>query len=138
MRASARIFWILAVFFLIVAIMYGLLTGLYEPLGIEPVGFPAILALSGLAAMIGTYLTLNNRKFGTRPEDRLDAEVEDEAGVQGSFAPYSWWPLWASLGAALVFLGVAAGWWIFALGSIVAILGVIGWVMEFSTGQYEH
>ncbi len=138
MRASARIFWILAVFFVIVAIMYGLLTGLYEPLGIEPVGFPAILALSGLAAMIGTYLTLNNRKFGTRPEDRLDAEVEDEAGVQGSFAPYSWWPLWASLGAALVFLGVAAGWWIFALGSIVAILGVIGWVMEFSTGQYEH
>ncbi|MFQ6484215.1 cytochrome c oxidase subunit 4 [Brachybacterium epidermidis] len=138
MRASARIFWILAVFFLIVAIMYGLLTGLYEPLGIEPVGFPAILALAGLAAMIGTYLTLNNRKFGTRPEDRLDAEVEDEAGVQGSFAPYSWWPLWASLGAALVFLGVAAGWWIFALGIIVSIYGVIGWVMEFSTGQYTH
>ena len=138
MRASARIFWILAVFFLIVAIMYGLLTGLYEPLCIETVGFPAILALSGLAAMIGTYLTLTNRKFGTRPEDRLDAEVEDEAGVQGSFAPYSWWPLWASLGAALVFLGVAAGWWIFALGIIVSIYGVIGWVMEFSTGQYRH
>ncbi|MBM7500444.1 hypothetical protein JOD52_001284 [Brachybacterium muris] len=138
MRASARIFWILAIFFLIVGIAYGLLTGLYEPLGIETVGFPAILALAGLAAMIALYLSLNNRKFGTRPEDQLDAEVEDEAGVQGSFAPYSWWPLWASLGAALVFLGVAAGWWIFALGSIVAILGVIGWVMEFSTGQYEH
>ena len=138
MRASARIFWILAIFFLIVGIAYGLLTGLYEPLGIETVGFPAILALAGLAAMIALYLSLNNRKFGTRPEDQLDAEVEDEAGVQGSFAPYSWWPLWASLGAALVFLGVAAGWWIFALGPIVAILGVIGWVMEFSTGQYEH
>lgn len=138
MRASARIFWILAIFFLIVAIAYGLLTGFFEPLGIETVGFPAFLALAGLAAMIGLYLSLNNRKFGTRPEDQLDAEVEDEAGVQGSFAPYSWWPLWASLGAALVFLGVAAGWWIFALGSIVAILGVIGWVMEFSTGQYEH
>ena len=138
MRASARIFWILAIFFLIVATAYGLLTGLYEPLGIETVGFPAILALSGLAAMIALYLSLNNRKFGTRPEDQLDAEVEDEAGVQGSFAPYSWWPLWASLGAALVFLGVAAGWWIAAFGVIFACYGVIGWVMEFSTGQYEH
>lgn len=138
MRASARIFWILAIFFLIVATAYGLLTGLYEPLGIETVGFPAILALSGLAAMIALYLSLNNRKFGTRPEDKLDAEVEDEAGVQGSFAPYSWWPLWTSLGAALVFLGVAAGWWILAIGSIIAAYGIIGWVMEFSTGQYKH
>lgn len=138
MRASARIFWILAIFFLIVAIAYGLLTGFFEPLGIETVGFPAILALSGLGAMIALYLTLTNRRHPQSASDRLDAEVEDEAGVQGSFAPYSWWPLWASMGAALVFLGVAAGWWILALGSIVAIYGVIGWVMEFSTGQYEH
>lgn len=138
MRASARIFWILAIFFVIVGVAYGVLTGLNEPLGIELVGFPAILALAGLAAMIALYLTLTNRKFGTRPEDRMDAEVEDEAGVQGSFAPYSWWPLWASLGAALVFLGVAAGWWIAAFGAIISVYGILGWVMEFSTGQHRH
>ena len=138
MRASARIFWILAIFFVIVAVAYALLTGFYEPLGIELVGFPAFLALAGLAAMIAGYLSLTNRKFGTRPEDRLDAEVEDEAGVQGSFAPYSWWPLWAAIGAAMCFLGVAAGWWIMGIGLIPTIIGVVGWVMEFSRGEHAH
>src|SRR5699024_3612289 len=56
----------------------------------------------------------------------------------GEFSPYSWAPLWASLGAALVFLGVAAGWWIFAFGVIFAIYGVLLWVLEFSSGQHAH
>ena len=138
MRASAKIFWILGVFFLIVAIAYGFVTGTYEPHGIETVGFPAILALSGLGFMIAMALTLAYRKNSINPSDDLDAEVSREAGVQGSFSPYSWAPLWASLGAALCFLGVAAGWWIFAFGIMFAIYGVLSWVLEFSICQHTH
>lgn len=138
MKTTAKIFWILALFFLIIGCIYGLLTGFYQPLGIETVGFPAILMLAGLAGMIGAVLQLSAKKFPGRPEDRLDGEVDEEAGVQGSFAPYSWQPLWASIGAAMVFTGVAAGWWIAALGAVFVIVGTVGWVMEFSVGKYRH
>ena len=138
MRATAKIFWILAVFFLIVAIGYGLVTGLYEPMGVEPVGFPALLALAGLSFMIAMATTLATRKNQLSASDDLDAEVSDDAGVQGSYSPYSWAPLWAAIGAALCFLGVAAGWWIFAFGVIFAIYGVLLWVLEFSSGQHAH
>lgn len=138
MRASAKIFWILGVFFLIVAIAYGFVTYRYEPLGIETVGFPALLALAGLGFMIAMALTLAARKHHLDASDDLDGEVSEAAGVQGSFSPYSWAPLWAAFGAALCFLGVAAGWWIFAFGVIFAIYGLLMWVLEFSSGQHAH
>lgn len=138
MKSTARIFYILSAFFVVVGIAYGIITGRNEPMGIEPVGFAAFLAAAGLALLIAIYLSMNVKAHPDRPEDNLHAEVEDEAGVQGSFAPYSWWPLWAASGAALCFLGVAAGWWLFVLGFILAMFGVIGWVLEFSTGQHEH
>ncbi len=138
MRALARIFWILTVFFLIVAIAYGLITGFFEPRGVEPVGFPALLAVTGLALMIAMIASLTVRKNDLGASDELDGETGDDAGVQGSFSPYSWAPLWAAIGAALCFLGVAAGWWIFAFGVLFAIYGVLHWVLEFSVGQHAH
>ena len=62
MRATARIFWIVGVFFLVVTIAYGLLTGYFEPLGIETVGFPAMIAMTGLAFMIAMTASLAIRK----------------------------------------------------------------------------
>ncbi len=138
MRATAKIFWILAVFFLIVAIAYGAITARFEPMGIETVGFPAMLALAGLAFMIAMTASLVSRKNDLGASDELDGEVSEDYGVQGSFSPYSWAPLWAALGGALCFLGVAAGWWIFAFGVIFAIYGVLQWVLEFSNGQHAH
>lgn len=138
MRASAKIFWILGVFFLIVAVAYGFVTGRYEPMGIEPVGFPALLALAGLGFMIAMVLTLTIRHNELNSSDDSDAEIAPNAGVQGSFSPYSWAPLWAAIGAALCFLGVAAGWWIFAFGVIFAVYGILSWVLEFSVGQHQH
>ena len=138
MRATAKIFWILGAFFAIVTIAYGLLTGYFEPHGVEPVGFPAMIALTGLAVMIAMATNLAVRKNDLGSSDEEDGEVEHSAGVQGSFRPYSWAPLWASIGAALCFLGVAAGWWIFAFGILAAIYGVLLWVLEFSQGQHAH
>jgi len=138
MRATAKIFWILTVFFLIVAVAYAFITARYEPLGIETVGFPAMLGLTGLSLMIAMTMSLVSRNNSLGGSEELDGEVEAEAGVQGSFSPYSWAPLWAAVGAALCFLGVAAGWWIFAFGVIFAIYGVLGWVLEFSKGQHAH
>ena len=120
------------------AVAYAFITHRYEPLGIETVGVPGILAFAGLGIMIAMALTLAARKNALDSSDDLDGEVSESAGVQGSFSPYSWAPLWASIGAALCFLGVAAGWWIFAFGVIFAIYGVLSWVLEFSSGQHAH
>lgn len=138
MKASVKIFTILGTFFAIVAAAYGIVTGLYEPLGIEPAGFPALIALAGLGFLIAGALRAADRKNPTQPEDDLDGELEDHAGVQGSFSPGSWAPLWTALGAGMCFLGVAAGWWIAAGGIIIAMYGVVLWVMEFSIGQHAH
>lgn len=138
MRATAKIFWIMGVFFLIIAIAYGLLTGFYEPLGIEPAGFPALIGLTGLAFMIAMVMSIAIRKNDLGASDNLDAEVHEDAGVQGSFSPYSWAPLWTAIGGALCFLGIAAGWWIFAFGVMFGVYGVIQWVLEFSSGQHAH
>ena len=138
MRATAKIFWILTVFFAIVAAAYAFVTSRYEPMGMEMVGVPAIIGLTGLALMIALTASIAVKKNDLGASDELDGEVSDDAGVQGSFSPYSWAPLWASLGASLCFLGVAAGWWIFAFGVMFAIYGVFLWVMEFSTGQHAH
>ena len=43
-----------------------------------------------------------------------------------------------TIGAAMCFLGVAAGWWIMGIGLIPTIIGVVGWVMEFSRGEHAH
>lgn len=138
MKATTRVFWILGVFFALVAAGYGIVTGFYEPMGIEFVGLAAVIALSILGFMIAMFLTLTGRSHSFGSADSLDGEVDDEPGVQGSFSPYSWAPLWASLGAALVFLGVAAGWWIFAFGILFAAYGILLWVLEFSRGQHAH
>lgn len=138
MRAATRIFTILFFFFLVIAAVYGFVTHVWAPLGIEPVGFPAFLMVAGMCGMIAAVMRMNSRRFANRPEDDEHARVSDDAGIQGSFAPYSWWPLWTALAAAMCFLGVAAGWWITGLGAVVAIYGITGWVMEFSTGQHAH
>src|SRR5699024_8783153 len=88
--------------------------------------------------LIAIFLTLTGRHHSFGSADSLDGEVEDEPGVQGSFSPYSWAPLWASLGASLCFLGIAAGWWIFAFGIIVGVYGVLLWVLESPRGQHAH
>ena len=138
MRTTARIFTILMVFFLIVGTVYGFMSATYEPLGLEPVGFYGILLLGGLSAMIAAVLGMNARRHPDRPEDDDEAPVSADAGIQGSFSPFSWWPWWVSIAAALCFLGVAAGWWIPGLGAVLAIYAITGWVMEFSRGQFAH
>ncbi|MFC7374295.1 cytochrome c oxidase subunit 4 [Brachybacterium sp. GCM10030267] len=138
MRAVAQIFWILGVFILLSAIAYGFLTGAFQRWGVETAGFPALLAAAGLSFMIAMFASLTGRKHSLGASDDLDGEVAEEPGVQGSFSPYSWAPLWAAIGGGLCFLGVAAGWWIFAFGVLFGIYGVLSWVLEYSVGQHAH
>lgn len=132
MKFETRLFLILVPFFLVV-------TGVYAwwSRG-EAVGTGSLLLTAGLVAMIGFYLRLLSRRIDPRPEDNPYADVEDGAGELGTFSPSSWWPLVLASGAAISFLSLAVGWWLLPIGAAVGVIGLIGWVFEFSRGQHAH
>jgi len=133
MRNEAFVFNVTALFFVVMAFIYGWLTDFNEW-----VGFPAILLVGGLTFMIGTYFRILAKRHGARPEDRDDGDVAELSGEQGVYAPWSWWPLVLGGATAMGFLALAAGWWIMVPAVLLVVIGLPGWVFEFSKGQHRH
>jgi hypothetical protein len=132
MKTTVRMLWIFTGFFVVVGVVYGIWSH-----G-EAVGLGALLLCAGLSGMIAFYLAVADRRGGTIPEDDPFAEIEDGAGEQGTFAPWSWWPLVLALGAAVSFAALAIGWWLLAIGAFIGVIGLIGWVFEYSRGIHAH
>jgi len=133
MNRESNIFLVPAVFFVVASIVYGFVTDFDEW-----VGFPALLLTGALFAMVGIYFRMLAKRHGKRPEDRNDGEIADLAGEQGVFAPWSWWPLVLGFAAMLAFAALAIDWWIMAPAFVVGVIGLVGWVFEFSRGQHAH
>ena len=115
-------------FFSIAAVIYGLLAE-------EPVGTVALAFTAGLAFLVGYYLLFTARRIDPRPEDSLTAEIEDGAGELGFYSPHSWWPLPVAFFAAVSFVGIVIGWWLFLIGAIGGALAVTGLVFEYYRGE---
>jgi len=115
-------------FFGIAAVIYGVLAE-------EPVGTVALAFTAGLAFLVGYYLLFTARRIDPRPEDSKTAEIVEGAGELGFYSPHSWWPLAVAGCAALTFLGVAVGWWLFIIGAGASVLAVIGLVFEYYRGE---
>ncbi len=133
MFTETLVFLALVPFFIIVAVVYGQLTGYGEP-----VGFVGVLMLGGLSALTGFFLWATGRRMAPRLEDDLDGTIEEGAGEYGEFSPHSWWPFVLGLAAATLFLGVAVGWWVCVFGVVLGIIGLVGLLFEFSRGQHAH
>jgi hypothetical protein len=127
------LFATIAVFFLLVAVVYGFWVNWSEWAGI-----PALFGVGGLGLMIAIYLWLTERRFGRGADDREDGEISEYAGTYGRFAPWSWWPLGLGAACALLVLGLAVGWWIFFVGVGLGLYFVVGWVFEYSKGDHAH
>ena len=109
MKTESLFFALIAVFGAVMGPIYGFVTDWNEPVGVV-----GLLLAAALGAMVAFY------------------EIE---GDYGAFAPYSWWPLWLGLAAALIFMGVAVGWWIVAIGVFMGVFALIGWTFESYKGQ---
>jgi len=131
-KIETNLFFWLAPFFLVVTAVYALMSDF------EPVGSVCLLLLVGLSGMIAAYLRVTARQMDARPEDDPHGEIEQGAGDQGIFAPWSWWPLVLAFAASICFLGLAVGWWVFYIGAAVSVIALVGWVFEFSRGQHAH
>lgn len=152
MATNARIFWILAVFYVVIDIAYitwGLLDyaqraavepagGVTRP-GVEWVGAVGLALTAILSAFIAFYLGRSSAAVGgTLAEDRLDANIDDGDAEQGMFSPWSWWPMMLAGSAALVFLGVAVGLWICFIGASLGAISLVGWVYEYYRGNFAR
>ncbi len=133
MKIESGLFIAGVVAFGIVGVVYGLLTHWTEPVG--PV---ALILLAIMCGMIGTYLTLTARKLDARPEDNLEATQDEAEGDYGFFSPHSWWPLPLAASAAIAFLGMAVGWWVFIVGVVFALLSLVGWTFEYYRGEHAN
>lgn len=138
MKPEIRIFVIIGTFFGLAAIAYGVWTYTSGEHGLEPVGTAALIMVTLLGYMIAGYLWATARRIDPRPEDDPYGEIAQGEGDQGSFAPWSWWPLVIAGAAAIAFLGMAVGWWLTGVGAVFGIIGLVGWVFEFSRGQHAH
>ncbi|MBB2956420.1 cytochrome c oxidase subunit 4 [Pseudoclavibacter helvolus] len=140
MKTSARLLWVLAVFYAVVTVVYTLWThaalGHYEWVGI------VTLALSGIfVAFVAFYLGSSAKPFRIHvlPEDRLDGEIADADPELGFFPPQSWWPFVLALAVGLIFLGISiGGWWFAYFSAPLFIIAIVGWVFEYYRGRYAH
>lgn len=140
MRANVNLFWILTAFFAIVATMYTI-WGIIDPNQgrVEWAGTFALALCSLLSLLIGFYLSrVRSAQGGELPEDRLDANIDDGDPEAGFFSPWSWWPIMLAASTALLFLGLAVGFWICFIALAIGLISLVGWVYEYYRGLFAR
>lgn len=131
MKIEGRLFALAAVFFFVCAVAYWFLS--YDPIG------TTALTLSGfLGFLVAFYVLYTAKRVYPRPEDRLDAEIDEADPEYGFYSPHSWWPLPVAFGAALVVIGLVFAVWIVVLGVAFLMLALIGWTFEYYRGDFSH
>jgi hypothetical protein len=130
MKAEGILFSLLAVFLATCTLIYWFTS-------YDPTGTTALALSAALGTLIGYYALFLSRRMRPRPSDRGDAEIEEGAGEMGFFSPHSWWPLVAAAASATLALGLIFGWWLFAIGVIAQIVGVVGILFQYE-GKFSN
>ncbi|WP_120004789.1 cytochrome c oxidase subunit 4 [Nesterenkonia muleiensis] len=133
MRTNIVLFGGIGLFALVVAFIYGFVTGFDEL-----AGFPLLLLTAGLGFMLWWYLRSTDKHHETLDGDNPEGEISDMAGNYGDFYPWSWWPLGLGFSLAFLFFGVAIDWWVLFVGLLPTLFFVTGWVMEGNRKTYAH
>jgi hypothetical protein len=137
MLSNVRILLAMAAYFALATAVYGVWShmeyGAMEPIGTAAMGLTMILSI-----FIAYYLYSGHRRTAMLPEDNLEGNIADDSGEVGFFSPWSWWPLILGGSVGLAFLALAVGWWLFYISVPFVLVGVIGFVYEYSRGQHAH
>lgn len=133
MRAMEKIGLIVGVFGFVMAAVYGPWTRSTD-LGTEWVGVIGLTLAGLLGFMIAWYLWMTRRRLERDPSDDPLGDIDEIQGDYGFFSPHSWQPLFLAAAAALCFLGLAVGWWLFIIGAVLAVPAVVGWTFEYWRG----
>ncbi len=154
MRTNVNLWWILTVFFLLIAVLYtawnlivhwptaavdgGSDWAIFSR-SVEWVGTIALLFTAFMSALIGFYVgRVHKAQNGELPEDILTADIDDGDPELGEFSPWSWWPIVLAFSAALGMIGLAVGSWLMPVGIAVFLVAIVGWVYEYYRGYFAH
>src|SRR6202012_5976961 len=139
MHIEARLFEFIAGFFILVTVLYGVLTAIFATGGEEWAGTRALALTGGLALITATFFRFVARRIDTRPEDYEGTEISDGAGELGFFSPHSWWPILIAPSGAVtaVAIGLWLPWLIVAGGGFILASGA-GLVFEYYLGPEQH
>ncbi len=132
MRVETKLFGYLIAFFVPVTLIYGFWTEWTEPIGVT-----ALALSAGLFMLVAFYLWQTARKLPARPEDNVAGEIAEAEGDYGYFVPKSWTPLWLAGASAIMFAGLAVGWWLFIIGAFLSIPAIILWTFESFSGEHS-
>ena len=144
MKTNVNLWWILAAFFGLVAVVYTVWSILAHPSlvwynAIEWVGSVALVFVTMMAAMIAFYTSRVERaQGGELPEDSLTADIDDGDPEMGEFSPWSWWPLVLAGSAAVAFIGLAVGEFMIPIGFAIFVVAIVGWVYEYYRGYFAR
>lgn len=129
MKIEGIIFVLAAVFYILVGAVYWFLT--YDSTG------TTVLLLTGvLGFIVAFYVLYTAKRVYPRPEDRLDAEIDEADPEYGFFSPYSWWPIAVGFGAFVVAMGLVFAVWLLVLGVFLLLMSVVGWLFEYYRGNF--
>ncbi|WP_116193669.1 cytochrome c oxidase subunit 4 [Microbacterium trichothecenolyticum] len=144
MRTNTGLWWLLAAFFLLVAIIYTGWSIIAHPdlpwyNGIEWVGSVALLFTALMGALIAFYIgKVHKAQGGELPEDVLTSDIDDGDPELGEFSPWSWWPIVLAFSASLAMIGLAVGAWLMPIGIAVFVVAIVGWVYEYYRGYFAR
>lgn len=131
MRIEGGLFGLGALFFIPIAAIYWYFSR-------DEIGTTALALTGALAFLVAFYVLYTAKRVYPRPEDRMDAEVDEADPEYGFFSPYSWWPLMVGFGAFLIALGLIFAVWLIVLGFSVLVLALVGWLFEYYRGSFAR
>ena len=120
------------------AIFFGAVAGIYWYLSQDEIGTTALALTGCLAFLVAFYILYTAKRVYPRPEDRLDAEIDEADPEYGFFSPQSWWPFMVAFAAFLLGLGLIFAVWLIVLGGAVLVIALVGWLFEYYRGAFAH
>jgi magnesium-transporting ATPase (P-type) len=120
------------------AAFYALIAGVYWYFSRDQIGTTALALTGALAFLVAFYSLYTAKRVYPRPEDRLDAEVDEADPEYGFFSPHSWWPLVLGFSTMIIVFGLIFAVWLIVLGVFVLFIALIGWMFEYYRGAFAH
>ena len=102
-----------------VMVFYAVIGAMYWVSGGDPAGATLLLMATALGGLVAGWMwdwRRRNPNAHPRPQDRVDADASDEAGVVGVYPTASLRPLALAVGITATALGVVLGSWMSIAG----------------------
>jgi hypothetical protein len=117
---------------------YLAIAGIYWYFSRDQIGTTALTLTGALAFLVAFYVLYTSKRVYPRPEDRMNAEIDEADPEYGFFSPHSWWPLAIGVSATIIGAGLIFAVWIIVLGVFLLVLSLVGWMFEYYRGEFAH